>query len=125
MKIKILRSAVEDLAAGRAFYEGQSEGVGDYFADCMFAEIDSLALHAGHHRLVQGFHRIITRKFPYAIYYKISGETALVYRVLDCRRNPQWIGDKLQIIDERLKRYRSGRSEPVPHAKMMRRIRRK
>jgi len=96
MKIRILRSAVEDVAAGRAFYEGQGEGVGDYFADCMFAEIDSLALHAGHHRVIQGYHRIVTRKFPYAIYYRISEQTAIVHRILDCRRDPKWISEALR-----------------------------
>ena len=30
-----------------------------------------------------------------------------------------------RIIDARLKRYRSGQSEPVPHSEMMKRLRRK
>ena len=30
-----------------------------------------------------------------------------------------------RIIDERLKRYHGGQSEPVPHAEMMERLRRK
>ena len=30
-----------------------------------------------------------------------------------------------RIIDERLERYRNGQSEPMPHAEMMRRLRRK
>lgn len=33
--------------------------------------------------------------------------------------------DHKRIIDERLKRYRSGQSEPVPHSEMMKRLRRK
>jgi len=96
MKTRILRSAIEDLAAGRAFYEERSAGIGDYFADCMFAEIDSLVFQAGHHRVVQGYHRIVTRKFPYAIYYKMSGQTAVVHRILDCRRDPRWISEALR-----------------------------
>jgi hypothetical protein len=37
-------SAIEDLAAGRKFYDRQEAGVGDYFFDSLFAEIDSLAI---------------------------------------------------------------------------------
>lgn len=42
MKIKILRSAVEDLALGRDFYERQGKGLGDYFEESLTADIDSL-----------------------------------------------------------------------------------
>ncbi|WP_269747882.1 hypothetical protein [Methylomonas lenta] len=31
MKIRVLRTAMDDLAAGRLFYDKQQEGVGDYF----------------------------------------------------------------------------------------------
>jgi hypothetical protein len=46
MKLRILRPALEDLAAGREFYDLQSEGVGIYFFNSLFAEIDSLVPHA-------------------------------------------------------------------------------
>ena len=64
MKIKILSSAVEDLYAGRLFYETQAEGVGDYFFDSLFSDIDSLILFAGIHLKVWGFYRLLSRRFP-------------------------------------------------------------
>ena len=89
MKVRILSSALTDLASGRAFYERQGPGAGDYFLDSVLADIDSLALYGGIHRKVFGYHRLLTRRFPYAVYYKIDPEgSAIVYRVLDCRRNP-------------------------------------
>ncbi|MBL6986872.1 MAG: hypothetical protein ISR72_07515 [Methylobacter sp.] len=39
MKIQVLRSAMEDLAAGRRFYGRQEIDLGDYFFDSLFAEI--------------------------------------------------------------------------------------
>lgn len=45
MRVRILRPALEDLAAGREFYDRQSAGVGSYFFDSLFAEIDSLVLY--------------------------------------------------------------------------------
>lgn len=46
MKIKLLSSAVEDLYKGRLFYEKQREGLGEYFFDSLFSDIDSLTLYA-------------------------------------------------------------------------------
>ena len=46
MKVRVLRPAFEDLAAGRRFYGHQEQGVGDYFFDSLFSEIDSLGLYA-------------------------------------------------------------------------------
>ncbi|MGZ8137155.1 MAG: type II toxin-antitoxin system RelE/ParE family toxin [Methylococcaceae bacterium] len=88
MKIQILRSAMEDLATARRFYDRQEAGVGDYFFDSLFAEIDSLALYAGIHSVHFGFYRLLAKRFPYAVYYKMNEGKALVYRVLDCRRSP-------------------------------------
>ena len=44
MKVLVSESAVKDLLAGFRFYERQSEGVGQYFLDALFADIDSLGL---------------------------------------------------------------------------------
>ena len=44
MKVRVLRAAFQDLAAGRRFYDRQEAGVGAYFFDSLFAEIDSLVL---------------------------------------------------------------------------------
>jgi plasmid stabilization system protein ParE len=73
MKIRVLRSALEDLASARQFYDAQAPGVGDYFFDSLFSEIDSLVLHAGIHRAQFGFHRQLARRFPFAIYYRVTG----------------------------------------------------
>jgi plasmid stabilization system protein ParE len=91
MKVRLLRPALEDLAAGRSFYDRQQEGVGDYFFDSLFSEIDSLALHAGIHRSIFGFQRLLAKRFPYAIYYRLINGEVVVFRVLDCRRDPKWI----------------------------------
>ena len=87
MKVQVLRSAMEDLAAGRKFYDRLEAVVGDYFFDSLFAEKDSLALYAGIHSVHFGFYRLLAKRFPYAIYYMISDGKAIVFRVLDCRRD--------------------------------------
>lgn len=88
MKIRLLTVAFDDLEAGRRFYERQQAGLGDYFLDSLFSDIDSLLLYAGIHRKLFGYHRTLSRRFPYAIYYRVEGEEIQVWRILDCRQNP-------------------------------------
>jgi hypothetical protein len=96
MNVRVLRSAIDDLVSGREFYNQQEEGVGTYFFDSLFSDIDSLVLYAGVHRIHFGYYRMLARRFPYAIYYRILSGEAVVFRVLDCRRNPRWIQRSLE-----------------------------
>jgi len=96
MKLRILDLAEADLLSGFKFYEGQSAGVGWYFLDSLSAEIESLHLYAGVHRKYLGYFRMLSRRFPYAIYYRITGDEIQVYRILDCRRDPRWIRNQLR-----------------------------
>ena len=97
MKIKILSSASQDLIDGYWFYEKQAEGLGTYFLDSLFSDIDSFIINAGIPPLHFGkYHRMLSKRFPFAIYYRVENKTALVYGVLDCRRNPAWIKKKLK-----------------------------
>jgi plasmid stabilization system protein ParE len=89
MKIRLLSSALDDLSEGWLFYEKQGEGLGEYFFDSLFSDIDSLVLYAGIHPKFFGYHRLLSKRFPYAIYYKIENESVVVvFRVLDLRRDP-------------------------------------
>ena len=43
------------------------------------------------------YHRLLSSRFPYAIYYKIENEKIVtVWRVLDCRKDPKKIEKALQ-----------------------------
>lgn len=92
MKVEILESARKDLVDGFYFYEKQADGIGSYFLESMYSDIDSLIDNAGIHPVLFGeYHRLLATRFPFAIYYKVMKDTALVYAVLDCRRKPAWI----------------------------------
>ena len=97
MKIKILSTAIEDLYSARGFYEKQGEGLGDYFMNSLFSDIDSLALYCGIHVKIFGYHRMLSTKFPYAIYYDLKdSQIIIVHRVLDLRQDPKKIHETLQ-----------------------------
>jgi plasmid stabilization system protein ParE len=96
MKVQILNEAEQDLMDGFRFYESQEVGLGDYFLDSIFSDIDSLQLYAGIHALHFGYYRLLAKRFPFAVYYRVESEVARVYAILDCRRDPVWIRDKLK-----------------------------
>ena len=96
MKIVVLDSAKEHLIEGFSFYEPQSPGLGTYFLDSLFADIDSLAIYAGIHTSFNGYHRCHSRRFPFAIYYLIQNAEIRVYAVLDARRRPSSIKRRLK-----------------------------
>ena len=92
MRIKVLSSALEDLYEGRSFYERQGEELGEYFFDSLFSDIDSLILYGGIHPKFFGYHRMLAKRFPYAIYYRLEEEALIVvWRILDLRRDPKKI----------------------------------
>lgn len=101
MIIKLLSAALEDLSDDRLFYEKQGEGLGEYFFDSLFSDIDSLMLYGGIHPKVFGYHRMLSKRFPYAIYYKLEeGQVVVVWRVLDLRRDPRKIRQSLKSMGE-------------------------
>ncbi|MFA6053211.1 MAG: type II toxin-antitoxin system RelE/ParE family toxin [Methylobacter sp.] len=96
MKIQILRSAQQDLIDGYQFYEKQAEGLGAYFLDTLFSDIDSLIINAGVHSIhFEKYYRLLSKRFPFAVYYRVENQTAQVYAVLDCRKRPAWIRKNL------------------------------
>ena len=96
MRIELLDEAGRDLVDGFTFYEKQSGGLGDYFLDSIFSDIESLHIYAGVHVQHFGHYRMLAKRFPFAIYYRVGDDTVRVYAVLDCRRSPAWIRQRLE-----------------------------
>ena len=87
-----------DLEIAKEFYEHQSRGLGRYFKDTIISEIESLWLYAGIHSRVFGLYRLLSKRFPYGIYYEIQEDVVIVVAVLDLRQNPN---DMFMIIANR------------------------
>ena len=39
---------------------------------------------------------MLSKRFPYAIYYKVEEDEVIVYAILDCRQDPKKIEKKLK-----------------------------
>lgn len=95
MHVELRDEAREDFARGAWFYDRQSPGLGDYFVDCLRDDLGTLIGFAGIHEIVFGFHRKLSARFPYAIYYLVKSETVDVVAILDCREDPQRTAGRL------------------------------
>ena len=59
-------------------------------------DLDSLVLFAGVHPTYFGFHRMLSKRFPFGIYYEVDDDVVYVYAILDLRREPLWIRKQLR-----------------------------
>lgn len=94
--IRLLEEAQQDLKAGREFYEILKPGIGAYFWDSLLADIESLQLHAGVHQRQFDFHRMLAKRFPYAVFYELTTQHITVVAVLPLRRSPDWLADQFR-----------------------------
>ena len=78
-----------------AFISGKAAALAGIFSNHLTLTFESLRLYASTHRRVFGYHRMLSKRFPFAIYYDLHKDEIRVWRVLDCRRDPRWL--KLQL----------------------------
>lgn len=95
MRVEVLEEAEQDLVDGARFYEAREPGLGQHNLDSLFSDVDSLQLCAGIHAVHFGYHRLLSKRFPYAIYYRVHGDVAQVWAVLDCRQEPRKVEMRL------------------------------
>lgn len=95
MNIKILEDTQNDIARSMLFYEKQKEKLGKYFLDSIMSDIESLYIYYGIHIKIGNYHRLLSKRFPYSIYYKFNENTIFIYAVLDCRSNPSFTNSTL------------------------------
>jgi len=62
------------------------------------SDLDSLEFFLpGVHPIYFGFHRMLSKRFPFGIYYEVEDDVIYVYANLDLRRAPLWI--RMQLRD--------------------------
>lgn len=84
-----LEEVLVDLKIAEEFYEKQNKGLGTYFKDTIISDIESLWLYAGIHNKIFGLYRLLSKRFPYGIYYEVNDDVVIIVAVLDLRQNPK------------------------------------
>ncbi|MBG7608458.1 MAG: type II toxin-antitoxin system RelE/ParE family toxin [Verrucomicrobia bacterium] len=95
--IRFSVGAYEDLDEAFHFYERRESGLGEYFRSCLNNDIEELKISAGiHPKTFKDYHRLLSRVFPYSIHYTFADNEVAVWAVVDCRRHPDWITNRLE-----------------------------
>lgn len=86
--------AEQDLADAKAWYDGQRDGLGDEFLECVGEAFDRIqAVPQAHAKVFQELRKKLVRRFPYAVIYRIDDDQTTVVAVYHCRRDPRgWQG---------------------------------
>ena len=95
MKVLVLADAAQDLENARDFYDAICLGVGSYCVDSLLSDIESLHRLHGIHSVRFGCYRMLATRFPFGIYYQEVDDAVRVIAILDLRRNPSWIRQKV------------------------------
>ena len=86
----IIRPEAEmDLAEARAWYE-QHTGQGREFLLCVEEALDRVRLLPEAYREVApGVRRVIVRRFPHGVYYRVDQDQIAVIAFYHCKRSPR------------------------------------
>lgn len=95
MNVELRDEARDDLVDGAVFYGDQSPGLDDYFLNCLRTDLKKLESTAGIHEKYRGFHRSLSERFPFAIYYQVVEGVVDVVAILDCRQDPDTTNERL------------------------------
>lgn len=95
-KVILLDEAVNDLEIGKRFYDLHEAGIGDDFVTSLLSDITKLKLYGGIHSIHFDFHRMLSKRFPFAVYYEVVSGLTRVVAVLDMRQDPRSIRKALE-----------------------------
>jgi plasmid stabilization system protein ParE len=91
LKPPILRAAAAaDVEEAYDWYEAQREGLGDEFLAAVQAALESILNHPEAAPIVhRETRRLLLRRFPYGIHYRLIDEEVVVVACFHAKRNPR------------------------------------
>jgi plasmid stabilization system protein ParE len=86
----ITPEAEADLAEAKAWYDGQREGLGEQLLLCVEEALDRIRrMPEAAAEVYPGVRRVVIRRFPYGVYYRIDPDQVAVLAVYHSRRDPR------------------------------------
>jgi len=88
-RVRVRLEAELDVETAARWYETQRAGLGIDYIDEISRTLSSLAYNALRNpEIIDGVRRVLTRRFPYSITYRIVGDEVVVLSVLHMSREP-------------------------------------
>lgn len=86
-RVIIRQNAEADLREAWLWYESQRPGLGDELLREAQASIHRLETDPENRPYYyRDFRRLLTRRFPYKIFYRVEGDRVIVFRILHAKR---------------------------------------
>ena len=75
----------------QAWYESRRTGLGDELLDEIRRAVRLLESNPERRPFYyRDFRRLLTRRFPYKLFYRVEGDRVIVFRILHAKRKHQW-----------------------------------
>jgi plasmid stabilization system protein ParE len=86
----ITPEAEGDLVDAKAWYDRKREVLGEQFVLCVEAALDHIRrVPAGAREVHPGVRRVVVRRFPYGIFYRVDSDQIAVIAVYHSKRDPR------------------------------------
>ena len=87
-RVSLREPANADLREARDWYEARRVGLGDEFLLAIAEALRSLEESPERHPLYyRGLRRLLLKRFPYKLFFRIDGDQVIVFRVLHGARD--------------------------------------
>ncbi len=91
-----LSEADDDVAASYDWYESQEPGLGEDFLRSIEACVNGMQRHPEMYPIaIEEFRRAPIRRFPFEIFYELTGDSIIIYSVFHCSQDPQKWAERL------------------------------
>ena len=95
MNVIFRPQAVEDVVEAAAWYEAHAPGLGEQLTDEILAATNRASENPELFRIIHregNVRRVLTNRFPYRIFFSVTGETFYIHAVLHgARHDRRWI----------------------------------
>jgi toxin ParE1/3/4 len=90
-RVIIRPNAEADLQQAQAWYESQRAGLGGELLNEIRHAVRLLETDPERRPVYyRDFRRLLTRRFPYKLFYRVEGDRVLFFRILHAKRKHEW-----------------------------------
>jgi plasmid stabilization system protein ParE len=90
LPIELTPAAEADLAEAKAWYERQHEGLGEELMLCIEEALDRVRqLPEAYREVATGVRRVIVKRVPYGVYYRVEPHRIAVLAFYHTKRDPR------------------------------------
>ena len=90
MPVLVRPAAAADIDEAFLWYERKRPGLGEQFLETVHTAVETIAAHPSRYPVIhRNTRRLLLRRFPYAIYYRVYDDVIIVVACMHGRRSPK------------------------------------